>query len=332
MPKSKSLLADKLGQAGRKAVQEHRKDETVLDTGGDLPAGISGGVARLVMCKFDTYKEGDNKGKPYFMAAGVVVSPKEFDGQIIEGLRTQIGPEPLCDTPKSQGKRKTVGDRIAWVLNELRKLGVETEGVEIDDLDSIVEQLQEDGPHFRFRTWKGKATKQYPDPRTQHVWNGLAEGYEGGDSTADVIDNTDASEEEVEVEEEEEASEEEEVSLEELGAAADDGDSDAIDQLTELAESLEIDHESLETYAMVAEAIAEAQEGGEEEEEAEEEEEEESSEPLAKGDVCHYKPPKGRKLIECEVTSVLTKAQTYTLKNLDDNKTIYKSVPWDAVS
>ncbi len=57
--------------------------------------------------------------------------------------------------------------------------------------EEALETLKEEAPHFEFRTWKGKPTPQYPDPRTNHVWNGAvaepdgAVGGEGGDVQTD---------------------------------------------------------------------------------------------------------------------------------------------------
>ena len=59
----KSSLARKLGEAGAKAVEQHKDDETKLGAGSRLPEGIEGGVARLVDCRFGQYEKGDNKGE-----------------------------------------------------------------------------------------------------------------------------------------------------------------------------------------------------------------------------------------------------------------------------
>lgn len=170
-----SLLA-KLGDRGRRAFDKHKGDETVFSGAGDLPAGIEGGIARLVDCKFDVYKKGDTEGELYFYAAGVVVSPRVHGDVRIEGLRTSIM-EPLCET--SGRSRETVEDHMTWILNELRKLGVETDGVEYSDLEAIVAALKEQQPYFRFRTWKGQkqTTGKYAgqEPRTQHTWNGVCD-------------------------------------------------------------------------------------------------------------------------------------------------------------
>lgn len=174
--KAKSGLAAKLGAKGHAAVEGHKNDETVFQGGGDLPAGIENGIAQLVECKFDIVKEGDNKGEYYFYAGGVVVTPKSImtdEGEFpIEGMRTSIT-EPLYDTPSRS--RKTVDDHLAWILNELRKLGVDTSEVSLDNLEATAAAVKESGTTFRFRTWKGEATEQYPNPRVNHQWAGAVD-------------------------------------------------------------------------------------------------------------------------------------------------------------
>ena len=151
----KSGLVGKLGAKLSKAVEAHKGDETKFSGGGgDLPGGIENGIAQLVLCKFGVYEKGEFEGEYYWMAQGVVVSPKKHAGIVIEGLRTSIGPEAICDTPNKA--RKTTEEHVAWVLNEMRKLGVDTSELSGDDLESTAEALQELGPHFRFRTWQGQ--------------------------------------------------------------------------------------------------------------------------------------------------------------------------------
>jgi len=300
----KSGLAGKLGLAGNKAVQSHKDDETKFPGGGSLPTGIENGIAQLVECKFDLFKSGDNTGEYYFMAAGVVLAPSTQDGIPILGLRTQLGPEPLCDTPKSRG-RKTVDEHISWVLNELRKLGVDTSSLTIEDLEATVEALKAEAPTFRFRTWKGKPTKDFPDPRVNEQWRGACEY--AVDAAPPVEDETAEAEEDVE-----DAAEaaEEEVDLAALGEAADGGDEDAAKRLEELAEEQGIDPEEIESWAEVASMLAsgetpeEAEEETEEETEEEEEPEEEEDAIPAKDEIWYYKKPGAKKYTECEVTAV----------------------------
>lgn len=184
-------IMGKLSGKIRKSHEAHKHDEIKLSNFGDLPAGIENGIAYLQEAKIGVYKDGDMKDEPYFMAVGIVVSPTHApDGTKIEGRRTQLGPEPLCDTP-SRG-RKTFDDHYAWVLNELRKLGVDSETMDPDNIQEELKALSESQPTFSFRTWKGKkqTTGQYAnqEPRTQHQWNGLTELGEEGSSDNGVVE------------------------------------------------------------------------------------------------------------------------------------------------
>ena len=155
-------LVAALGSAGKKAFKNHRDDDVNFGAGGDLPEGIEAGVAQLVDCKFSKYEKGDNKGQYFFYAAGIVVSPETHNGMHIVGLRTSIM-EPMCDTPNRS--RKTVEEHIGWDQNEMKKLGVDLSENDIEDLEAIAGELKESKPHFRFRSWKGDPTPEYPNPR-----------------------------------------------------------------------------------------------------------------------------------------------------------------------
>jgi len=324
---SKSSLFGKYADRVRKATIEHRTDETNFGSGGDLPAGIEGGVAQLVDCKFDTYKRGDNTGETYFYAAGIVKEPKVHDGMRVEGLRTSIM-EPICDTPNRS--RATVEEHVEHVLNELRKLGVDSSELDHEDYEAVCESLKEEKPHFRFRTWRGDPTPQYPNPRTNEQWKGSCEYVEDGD-VEDLVDET---EEYEEPEEEEEPEESEAAELD--GKAADAGDDEAIAAIQEAATAAGIDTDEYETWTEVVETLDGSEEPQEEAEEEEEETEEEETEEEddwepEKGEVYLFKPPRSRKAVEVEVTAVFKSKRTANVKALDDGR-VFKSVSWDALS
>ena len=308
-----------LGKKGQSALAAHKNDETRFSIGGDLPEGIDGGIAQLVECKFDTYKKGTNEGEYYFLAAGVVKEPSMVGTIPCRGLRTQIM-EPVCDTPGRS--RETVDEHFEWILNELRKLGVETSAIDGDSIESVAKALKEEQPHFRFRTWKGESSVDFPNPRVQHTWNGSCE-YSEPEEYDEVVDETEEEPEEEAEEEESEATEEEENTLQSLGEEADSGDEDAILQLTNRAEEAGFDPNEYETWADLAEAI----EDGSTEEDGEEDGEEEIIAP-EKGSVYGYRPPKSKKDIDCEVTAVFAGKQTCNLKNLDSGLS-YKQVAWN---
>jgi hypothetical protein len=185
-------LFKKLGTALAKAHEAHKDEEVKYSNMGDLPPGINNGIAQLVECKFSQYEKGDQAGEYFFYAAGVVVSPTEHKGLRITGLRTSIM-EPLCDTPTRS--RKTVDEHVGWIYNELRKLGCDTSSLTPDNLEEVAAMLKEAKPFFQFRTWAGQPSAEYPDPRTNHTWNGVCEFTPSEDgTTSGVQDNGDDNE------------------------------------------------------------------------------------------------------------------------------------------
>lgn len=189
MPKNKqrSELFKKYGPRLEKAHELHKGDETEYSQFGELPPGINGGIAQLVDCRFGQYAKGDLTGEYFFYAAGTVHSPIEHEGVRTEGLRTSIT-EPLCDTPNKT--RKTVEDHLGWIYNELRKLGVDTENMDVSQLEETCADLKEMQPFFRFRTWQGEATPQYPNPRVNHQWGGQVDYSPDEDAGAATEDET----------------------------------------------------------------------------------------------------------------------------------------------
>lgn len=183
--------------------EQMKTDESTLGGGGEAPAGIDNGVARLTECKVDIYKSGEFKGKWYFLASGVVVLPKEHDGLPCEGLRTQIGPEPLCDTPKRTGEkaRKTAKDHYEWLLKALRTLGVNTKGLSFVQVEAAIAAVKKQKPYFMFRTWKGKPTKEFPNPRVNHSWESALPNFDPSKVSSDqadgVVDQSDGVSDEV---------------------------------------------------------------------------------------------------------------------------------------
>ena len=312
-----------LGAKGQQSVQTHKKDSTEYDNAASLPPGIEGGIAQLVDIKFDVYKKGDNAGSPYFYAAGVVVSPEEYNGIRVKGLRTSIM-EPLHDTPKRKS-RPTTDDHIAWVMNEMRKLGVDTDAAGFT-MDKGIAALKKLSPFFNFRTWIGDPTPEYPTPRTNEVWNGKCDPV--APSASKVEDDTDDASypaSETETAEEEAAEEGSTMELEALGESADGGDQEAAAQLTELASARDIDPNEYATWSEVAALLQEGDDTAGEV--APEENESGDVEPPKKEDIYYYKPKGAKKAVECEVTAVFPTPQLVNLKNLD-NKEIYKQVKW----
>lgn len=196
MPKQvvASKLGAKLGDKLNKGFVAHKNDEVKTSGAGELPPGIDDGIAQLVEIKLDTYKKGDQKGEFYFYAAAVVMEPEFHENEQgrrikVRGKRTSIM-EPLCDTPKRS--RPDVDSHLAWIMNQLKLMGVDVASWDQSnvaaELEAACDALKELKPFINFRTWKGEATEQYPNPRTNHDWGGLAD--DPGVSADAVQDNT----------------------------------------------------------------------------------------------------------------------------------------------
>lgn len=344
-----------------KYVAKHKDDETNYGVI-NLPGGINNGIAQLNDCKIDNYKSGAYKGEPYFLANGIVISPNESaDGTPVKGLRTQIM-VPLCDTKKQNGEITSVEDHVETLLNELRKLGVDTSEMDDEGLEDAMEELKEAAPYFRFSTSQAEPTKQYPNPRVWENWHGVRglEDYEPEeDEQEDEVEEEIEEEEEVEEEEkkpvkkkpvkkstkkkpepepepEEEEQEEEEKEDGTLALAklADEGDEEAAATLTEICEAGGVDPEEYETWEEAVSNLEQEDEESEEEEDEEDEEEEEVAEEIVpeKEEVYYYKPPRKKAKVEVEVTMVSKAKKTCNLKDLENEGKIYKAVPWSDLS
>lgn len=121
---AKSKLALKYGAGLGKSVMAHAKDETKRGRM-SLPPGIKGGVAKLVSCKFDQYKTGDNAGQYYYQARGMVELPLTFPymgtDMKTRGLFTMVQ-IPLYDTKNAKGEVTTQDHYVGLILNEMRLL------------------------------------------------------------------------------------------------------------------------------------------------------------------------------------------------------------------
>lgn len=273
---SKSSILSKLAKH-KGSIAKHAGDETDYGSGGRLPPGIENGIAQLTQCKIG---ESEKNGELFFYASGTVVKPKAMpDGTPIEGLHTSVM-RMLSDAKGKDGKvYRTADEQVEWVMNELRKLGADTSDFKgPEDLLTICEALQEQKPFFRFRTWQGKATEQYPDPRTNETWCGT-KGLDdfSPDSDDGVVDNTgdgDEVPEEAAEEEGETAEEGSEVDIEALAQEAP-NDAEAAEKLKQIAMDAGVSEEDFDNadWADVPGLIAAAtdapaeEEGGEAEEE-----------------------------------------------------------------
>lgn len=190
-----SALVAKYGDKFLQAAAVHRDDEADYGNFGDLPPGIEGGVAQIYECKFDKYKKGKNIGEYYFIASATVIEPIEFAGTHIKGLQTRIM-EAACDTPEAKGDRKTMSDHIGWIQNQLRiilkdAVAANPSLLDGDNLESTADLVKQAQPLIRFRTWKGDATPEFPNPRTTHQWSGVVgDDYVPPPEGGGVVDNS----------------------------------------------------------------------------------------------------------------------------------------------
>lgn len=326
MATGSSAVSEALKRGGvLKALDAHKADETTLSAGGDLPPGIEGGIAKLVDARISLYEKGDNKGKPFMYLAGVVLQPDEY-----AGLRTSQM-VALCDDPPSWANRRTVDEHAATAANELRKLGLDTSALGPDDWEPALAALKESAPQFRFRTWANKPTKERPNPRTVHDWRGLTTGIDAYKSNGAAVEDHSApnnAPEETATATEESAGED----WEALGAAADGGDAEAQQKLTDAGIAAGLTKKQIEeeiaTWSEVAAAVIKAgTESGSDGGAAAEPSADVSEWKPEKEHVYMFKPKGARKSEEFEVTAVFK--ETLTLKRIRDGA-IFKGIKWSA--
>lgn len=331
---TKSVLTSKLSKNATASLQKHKDTAPVYDTGGSLPAGIENGIAKLTECEFALVGEGkQNAGKPMLKMAGIIVSPDTHAGISIKGRRTLVI-EMVCETKTIAGKVTSEDEHIDNVMNYFKCLGADLSAVEsVADLEAVAASLKEDGPHFTFRTWMGKATKEYPNPRTNEVWGKVTEYHEEGDAaTAGTVDNStavdDTTSETVETVPEEPEPDED---LDALATAADHKKESAAKQtasarLTELATETGFTDDEIGEFVSWKEFVKELRVRQAGDDAPAEEETVEDPTP-AKGEVWKAKTtvtdPKTKvkkvKMVEVEIVSVDKKKGTAKTKNLDTN-------------
>lgn len=361
MQKGTSSLFKKLGTKFVKAVKEHAHDDPKYGRVVDLPPGIKNGVAKLTKLYFDTYKSGNNKGETYLRGEGVVVFPKRVateNGDVgIEGQTTSVM-YAVCET------KKTLDENVASMLNLLKIMGadkdeLEAAGEEDGGIEGIAKALQEATPYFKFTTspkYDEADKKKEKITGVWENWHGI-KGLEDYDpeTSDDVDDDTGDKEPAADVEEDEapkkgkkttkepepepEAADDE-PDLDALAEVADDSDHEdeqkAQKELKKLALSVGITAKWVDdvakSWTAVAEKIKEKHgEAGDDSDKPVDDDEPEEKKDPEEGDIVKYKGAKDKKALEYEVTAVNEKKKTCDLKQIDDGKTKYLSVKFDAV-
>jgi hypothetical protein len=346
-----------MGGRAAAAFNKHKNDQTRVGNAGP-PEGIENGVARVIEVKIGQYKEGQNKGKPFFMARASIILPVTHNGVKVQGRQFSNPPEPLCETPGAT--RKTIDEHVDYVMNFLRVLGVKTAGAEVKtdaDLERWIlascAALTKQKPHVLYRTWKGRKATEGPykgrEPQVRVDWLGVCEAPKDvGGAVQGTVDRGAPSANG--------AAMTAAVADAEAGAAAGDAadegagytDAGDIDSLLELAQgdddaAVEAqnklidaaaaasgrdrdDIETIQTWAEIADvARGGAGAGGEGGDAA--------AGPVepAKGEVYPYKPKGHRAPVDCEVVTVNAARKTVTLLNAKDKKNKYADVPWAAI-
>lgn len=261
----KSGLAAKLRANAPGAAAKHAGDDITTSGGGSLPAGLVA-IARVSSIKFGIFKEGKNAGQFFYMAAGTIVSPEFFNGIPVKGSRTQVGPEPLCDTPDSMGKRKTAEDHVAYVQNEFKKLGVDMKnGFNEEMFEPTALALTESKPYFKMHTFSiedkpqpGQKKSDEP-PRVFEAWDGACpytdEEGAGDHMHAAATQDDSTGSEEVQTQEAEGSAPWESDNLDDLVKAANEDSREAKVKLTEMAKEKGHDADKISTWEEVAELI-----------------------------------------------------------------------------
>jgi len=214
----------------------------------DLPGGIDNGRARLNVMKIDIYKSGQYQGKDCFVAEGIVIEPKEYEGKITRIM------EPLCYTEKKDAgpnARRDLIDHIGWVKGELEKFGVDTSGLgSVDAVEAVLEALSKSKPQFYFSTKAGDPRPGQSRELVFHSWNGLCSPLGMEQEDEDYLNGV-----VTEATEPERKPETAKVSNQDLLDMIENGDEDAELELATRAQAAKVDIHAYETWTEVVEAM-----------------------------------------------------------------------------
>lgn len=338
----KTNLLNKLGNRVQKAHELHKNDETKYGMV-DLPAGITGGIARLAVAKIDEYKEGKNKGELYAMFRGIAITPETHNDVRVKGQGVMMM-VPLCETTRNtKDGPKTISFDDNWgvFLNELRKLGINTQNMPHTAVDAVLLGLEKSKPLFRFSTrgWTPPPSQREPNPKEMvfvqydgalspedsAAFEGQAAAPEAGFAPKTGGDGEGDNENGVQT-----APADDDFDLATIASQAEQGDMSAVELIKDKARELgitenEIDESSswmTQGEGTSLQELIEAKMSGETASESEPEPEPEW-EPKV-GGVCNYRIKAGGKAIQVKVDKIDAKSGTATLTNLADKKKIEK--------
>ena len=345
MPAKNSVIGSEI----IREIRRSKKEKKEFTTGGSgFPNGIDFGKAKVNMIKAAKYETGINKGKPYYMVRGVCVSPKSIanKGEVIdtEGLSDTIVMEPLFETPTRS--RKTLKDHVDYMNWTLMEMGVDLDEVDENDYENLFQALLETGPVVKFRTWQSKPTEEYPNPRVNVQFTGGSSINNNEDNGDDIVDNTDDSDSEEEIDiaphsnqddDKEKVTATFDGDLDSLASDADEEDEDAQVYLEDLAKKSGLPSKAIEdaqSWRDLAELIKNSLEKEKERADRILQQEEKDEIDPQKGEVYSYKPPRGKKALECEVLKVNKRSKKVDLKHSagDLEDILYENVSWEKLS
>jgi len=178
MPKpanvAKSTLLNKVSKLTKGAYKTVRDSAPKIKGGGGFPNNLTGLVARLTSWKMDE----DKNGNPYFAFTFIGCSPEEIKGKRASKMHF------IKDSPAGSKFPKSAESRLEECLSDIKLMGGETEGTELEDLPTILNNLVETKPYIEINTWAPAATKANPSPQVNYFIQGIA------DYTPDEQDET----------------------------------------------------------------------------------------------------------------------------------------------
>jgi hypothetical protein len=301
---SKSQLLAKQKQLTKGAWKNSKKKEAKAGFK-PLPNGIENGVAKVIGGGF----EQDKNGKPYYWVKFKVVAPAEHAD--LEHRKNYF----LAPT-----KNQTAEQRMDKLSSDLQHCGVNVGEIEESELPDAIENIGDDDRYVEFRTWKGKATKDFPNPETMMFLNQYLEDYtpdeDGVTDEAEPEEEADESQDETEEEVEEEAEAEEEVEAEEEAEP---------EVPASKPSSKKPSTKSSKPTGKSSKASGKPSPKAEPTESAEEAEYEPQP-----NEVWNYKANPKAKAVEVKVIKVYPNQREVTVKRLDNDK-ILKEVSWDSL-
>lgn len=349
-----SVLAA-LGARLDASVKAHAADE-IKSFGQGLPPGIRGGVAKLTGCKFEIIPAGrKNAGAPRLVMQGVALEPQTV---VVDGREEQVAGrqtwqfEPICDTENQSGKKTSVDEHVARVIQHLGRLGGRLDprtasGVGLEQVARALESQSLNGKPIYFHF-----TTALSDDKSMvfENWNGTEglEDYAEPDFAAGAVT---AAPDEAPDSPPDDAADEQEVDIDALAAEADGMDIAAAlapdgpgTRIVEIAEQLGADVEAVKaanTWADAAEIVkaAAVQEGEFQSVVGTDVPEPVEAWTPKKGDPVGYKAPvknkagklvPGTKVVQCEVAAI-NKNGTCDLVQLSNKKVGWKGVKLDQV-